>query len=309
MHVPVLPGPALDWLRVRPDGVYVDCTAGYGGHAELIARRLTSGRLLALDRDPEAVDRVRRRLSKFPQVDVVHANYSDLTAVLRERHIAEVDGVLIDAGVSSAQLDDPRRGFSFQADGPLDMRLDARQSTTARDLLMRAAESELVHLLRAYGDVRPAKRIARAIVQRREQGRMNTTADLRDAVFEALSFVTGTPDEVRTVFQAVRIAVNDEYAHLEAGLRAGIDSLAPGGRIVAISFHSGEDRIVKNTLREESRPQRAFHPDGRIAAERPPRLRVLTHKPVTADAAELAANPRAHSARLRAAERLPENAA
>lgn len=309
MHVPVLPGPALDWLRVRPDGVYVDCTAGYGGHAELIAQRLTSGRLLALDRDPEAVERVRRRLSKFPQADVVHANYSELTAVLRERHIAEVDGVLIDAGMSSAQLDDPRRGFAFQADGPLDMRLDTGQSATARDLLMRATESELVELLRAYGDVRPAKRIARAIVQRREQGRMNTTADLRDAVHEALSFVTGTPDEVRTVFQAVRIAVNDEYAHLEAGLRAGIDALAPGGRIVAISFHSGEDRIVKNILREESRPRREFHPDGRIAAERPPRLHVLTHKPVTADAAELAANPRAHSARLRAAERLPENAA
>ncbi len=304
MHVPVLPGPVLEWLRVRPDGTYVDCTAGFGGHAELICRRLTSGRLIALDRDPSAVDRVRERLRPFGCAEVIQGNYGGLAEVLSELKVGPVDGVLIDAGVSSMQLDDPRRGFSFQYEGPLDMRQDTTQALTARDFLRTCSEQGLVRVLREYGDVRPAQRIAKSIVRRRETDALHTTFDLRDAVCEALPFVHGAPEEVRTVFQAVRIAVNDEYRHLEAGIRAGIGALAPEGRIVAISFHSGEDRIVKNVFREQSRAQRTYLADGRVASVLLPRLHVLTPKPVTADEAELAENPRAHSAKLRAAVRI-----
>lgn len=304
MHIPVLPGPALEWLRVRPDGTYVDCTAGFGGHAELICQRLTTGRLVAMDRDPAAVTFVRERLAPFGCAEVVKGNYSGLLDVLAELKVGPVDGVLIDAGVSSMQLDDPRRGFSFQHEGPLDMREDTTQPLTARQYLATVPERSLVQALRAHGDVRPAQRIARAIIRRRQRGAMNTTFDLRDAVCEALPFVHDMPEEVRTVFQAVRIAVNDEFRHLEAGIRAGIEALAPEGRIVVISFHSGEDRIVKQVLREESHPRHTFHADGRIACSIPPRLRVLTPKPITAGDKELIENPRAHSAKLRAAERI-----
>ncbi|MBM3289985.1 MAG: 16S rRNA (cytosine(1402)-N(4))-methyltransferase RsmH, partial [Candidatus Hydrogenedentes bacterium] len=301
--------PALEWLDVRPGGTYVDCTAGLGGHSELICRRLAGGRLIALDRDPVAVDRTRERLGPFGCAEVVQSNYGNLARVLSERKVGPVDGVLIDAGVSSMQLDDPRRGFSFQYEGALDMRLDTTQALTARAYLATCPEQELVRVLRAYGDVRPAQRIAKAIVRRRERHALETTFDLRDAVCEALPFVHGTPEEVRTVFQAIRIAVNDEYRGIEEGVRAGTDALAPEGRIVVISFHSGEDRIVKNIFRDESHARRTFQADGRTASVAPPRLRVLTSKPVTADAAELADNPRAHSAKLRAAERLGERGA
>ena len=306
MHVPVLPGPVVEWLRIAPGGTYVDCTAGFGGHAELICRQLSGGQLVALDRDPEAVVRVRERLAPFGCAHVVQANYGELVRVLPEFGIARVDGVLIDAGISSMQLDDPRRGFSFQVDGPLDMRLDTTQVRTARQYLAESSEEQIAGVLKEYGDVRPAHRIAKAIKQRANHNALHTTFDLKSAVCEALPFVNGVPEEVRTVFQAVRIAVNDEYRHLELGIGAAIDALAPGGRIVVIAFHSGEDRFVKNVFRDESRPRRTFAADGRVASVQPPRLRVLTPKPVLADEEEVDLNPRAHSAKLRAAERLNE---
>ena len=289
---------------MRADGTYVDCTAGFGGHSELVCQRLTSGRLIAIDRDPFAVARVRERLQPFACAEAIQSDYGDLARILPELKVGPVDGVLIDAGVSSMQLDDPQRGFSFQVEGPLDMRQDTTQPLTARGYLAACTEQELARVLRDYGDVRPAQRIAKSIVKRRERNTLSTTFDLRDAVCEALPFLQGTPDEVRTVFQAVRIAVNDEYAQLERGIRAGIEALGPEGRIVVIAFHSGEDRIVKNVFREESHAQRTFLADGRVASVTPPRLRVLTPKPVTADEDELLNNPRAHSAKLRAAERL-----
>ncbi|MDZ4858883.1 MAG: 16S rRNA (cytosine(1402)-N(4))-methyltransferase RsmH [Candidatus Hydrogenedentes bacterium] len=309
MHVPVLPGPVVEFLRIRPGGTYVDCTAGYGGHAELLCRQLAGGRLIALDRDPAAVALVRERLAPFACAKVIQANYSSLARVLQEMDVGRVDGILIDAGMSSMQLDDPQRGFTFQHEGPLDMRQDTTQSATAIAWLAAVREQELVRVLREYGDVRPAQRIARAIISRRDRRALNTTFDLRDAVCEALPFVKGVPDELRTVFQAIRIAVNDEYRHLEDGIRAAIDALSPEGRLVVIAFHSGEDRIVKNIFRDESHIRRTTAPDGRVAETAPPRIRVLTPKPVTADGAEIERNPRARSAKLRAAERLHEEAA
>ena len=305
-HIPVMLEAVLQWLDVRPGGIYVDCTAGAGGHAAAVAERMGDGRLIALDRDPSAVALARERLDPFPGAAVVNANYAELAAVLREAEVAAVDGVLIDAGVSSMQLDQAERGFSFQADGPLDMRMDPAQEVDARTFLMRCTAKELAGLLRDYGDVGPAKRIAAAICARRNAGRLEDTGDLAAAVREALDFVQGEPSELRTVFQAVRMAVNEELKWLEAGLRAGMDALRPGGRLVAIAFHSGEDRVVKRVLREASRRRRELHPDGRVRRTIPAALRLLTPKPVMPDAEEVVRNPRAKSARLRAAEKLEE---
>ena len=294
----------MEWLRVREDGVYVDCTAGAGGHSALIAERLSEGRLIALDRDASAVAMARERLAPFGCAEVFHRNYSELGTVLTELGIERVDGVLLDAGLSSMQIDTASRGFSFQEEGPLDMRMDTSRGPTAKDLLSSVDQEALVDILRRYGDVKPAKRIAAAILERRKRGALETTADLAEAVAEALPFVKKAPGETRQVFQAVRMAVNEELRWLEEGVSAAIDVLAPEGRLVVIAFHSGEDRIVKNLLRDAARPKRELAPDGRTVAVEAPRLRLLTRKPVVPDEDEVYENPRAHSAKLRAAERL-----
>jgi len=303
-HAPVMADAVIDWLDIDPDGTYVDCTAGAGGHSIRIAERLARGRLVALDRDPLAVELATQRLVAFPNATVVHSNYSRLGDVLGEMGIDHVDGILIDAGISSMQLDDPQRGFSFQVDGPLDMRMDTSAGPTAAEFIDSVTEPELARILKDYGDVGPARRIASAIVRRRGMGRLNSTNDLRDAVAEALDFVTGMPEETRTVFQALRMALNEELDSLKKALERAIDLLAPGGRLVAISFHSGEDRVVKNVLRDASRTRKQLLPDGRVHATLPPKIRILTPKPVQPGSTEVRNNPRAHSARLRAAERL-----
>lgn len=303
-HVPVLAGLALELLRVRKGGTYVDATVGPGGHARLIAAALEGGRLICLDRDPYSVEVARERLSSFDSVTVLHRNYGELSQVLEDFGLEEVDGILFDCGFSSLQLDNPRRGFSFQEDGPLDMRLDPTTGRTAADYLACVGEQELVSVLKTCGDVRPARRIAKAIMKRRQAGALQTTRDLAQAVAEALDFVRGVPEETRTVFQSIRVAVNDEFRWLEAGMQQAIDALAPGGRLVAISFNSTEDRIVKNALREASRIRRELHPDGRVRATLKPRVKILTRKPVQPGEDEVRRNPRSHSARLRAAQRL-----
>lgn len=306
-HVPVLAGPALDMLRVRAGGLYVDATAGEGGHAALIIERMTgaSGRFIAMDRDAGAVARTTRRLARFPQAAIVHRNFAELEEVFSELGLGQADGILFDFGLSSVQLDDETRGFTFEREGPLDMRMDRSRGMTAQALLEQTSESEIARMLKVYGDVGPAKRIAAAIVRRRGAQRLRTTRDLAEAVAEALPFTSDTPEETRTVFQAVRIAVNEELANIERGVRSAIGHLGTGGRIVCISFHSGEDRIVKNLFREMSHPCRLLAPDGRVRETVAPSLEILTPKPLRADEAELAANSRARSARLRAAEKLP----
>ncbi len=305
MHVPVLAGPAIEWLNVRADGVYVDCTAGAGGHSALIAERLTTGRLVSLDCDLSAVALARERLKAFEHATVVHRNYSELAEVLAELNMGPVDGILIDAGLSSMQLDSAGRGFTFQQDGPLDMRMNPGIGPTAAEYLSAVDEAELARVLKEYGDVPRARTVAKAICSMRP---MATTGDLVAAVRAAFPFVTGVPVEVRTVFQAVRIAVNEELDRLERGLTGAMDALAPGGRLVGITFHSGEDRVLKQALREASRPQRTLLPDGRTGTVTAPRMTLLTNKPVLPADEEIRANPRAQSAKLRAAERSVEGA-
>jgi len=320
-HIPVLVDAVMERLQVKAGGTYVDCTAGGGGHTVCIAEAMEGGCLVALDRDPMSVETVRKRLEGyttetqrtqregtrklgFPKVNVLYRNYGELAMVLGELGIERVDGVLLDAGLSSMQLDDPVRGFSFQEDGPLDMRMDPSSGgMTAGDYLADVSEGELARVLKLYGDVGPARRVAGAIVRRRGGGGLSTTGDLAAAVCEGFDFVSGRPDELRTIFQAVRIAVNDEFRWLESGLLQAIDALRSGGRLVVISFHSGEDRIVKNVLRDAARVGRELFPDGRVRREWPPRVRILTRKPVQPGAEEMRLNPRSRSARLRAAEK------
>ena len=304
-HVPVLAAEALEYLAVRGDGTYVDCTAGAGGHTALIVERLgPGGRVVAMDRDPSAVALTRERLRACPRATVVQGNYGDLASVLGALGIEAVDGVLIDAGLSSMQLDDARRGFSFQQEGPLDMRMDPTTGRTAAEYLAAVDEEELERVLREYGDVPRARRLARAMIEQREKRPLRTTHDLVSVLVEACHTGGKIPDETRQVFQAVRIAVNGELDSLLEGIEAAVRKLRQGGRLVCITFHSGEDRIVKNAFRNHSRPLRLMHADGRAKGTVPPKLRLLTKRPATPSSAETAANPRAHSARLRAAERV-----
>ena len=302
-----MPEAVLHWLSVFPEGVFIDCTLGAGGHARMIAERLSeNGCLLGLDRDPLALSVARETLKAFTNVTLVHANYSELEQVTGKVSWPKADGVLIDAGVSSMQLDQPDRGFSFQTSGPLDMRMDTTSSFTAKSWLAQQNEHSLASTLRLLGDVGPARRIATSIIRKRDCHQLNTTDDLVGAVRDALDFVHGEPEEIRTVFQAIRMAVNEELQGLEKGLQAAIQALKPGGRLVVLTFHSGEDRVVKNTLRNASRAEKLLRPDGRLLSVKPALVRLLTKKPVLPDAKEIFHNSRSKSAKLRAVERLPE---
>lgn len=303
-HIPVLLDSAIELLDVQPDGIYVDGTVGAGGHAEAIARRLESGRLLALDRDPFAVALATSRLRPYKQVQVQQANYRDLRAVLAGQGLSVVNGILIDAGVSSMQLDNPSRGFSFQEEGPLDMRMDTTSGPTAAQYLADIDEPELIRILRDFADVPRAPRIAAEITKRRADAPLETTQDLVQVVCAAFPFVNGVPQETRQVFQAIRIAVNEELQALNHAIETAIDTLVIGGRLVCITFHSGEDRIVKRLMQRLSRPKHELHPDGRTKETIPAVLKNLTRKPVTPDNEELRRNPRAASAKLRAVERV-----
>lgn len=304
MHVSVLAAESIAWLAIRPEGTYVDGTAGAGGHSALIAERLTTGRLLALDRDPSAVALARERLAPYPQAKALHGNYGRLDEILAAEGIAKIDGMLIDAGVSSMQLDTAERGFSLQHPGPLDMRMDGTEAEDAAAWLARTSQDELAETLRTFGDVQPAGRIARAIVEARGANQLNTTSDLVRAVSDALNVHGKIPQEAYTVFQAIRMAVNEELRWLERGIEQAVRHARRGGRVVVITFHSGEDRVAKNTFRRLGTAARRLHPDGRVAEVTPPTVNVLTKKPVLPGQEEIAANPRSRSAKLRAVERL-----
>ncbi|MCG3173040.1 MAG: Ribosomal RNA small subunit methyltransferase H [Myxococcota bacterium] len=296
----------LHWLAVRPGGVYVDATLGYGGHGEAVLRASSpDGVLLGMDRDGEAISYSRGRLKTFgDRFRCRQGSYTDLPDFLASEGVNNVNGLLADFGLSSAQLDQPGRGFSFRHDAPLDMRFDQSAGVSAREYLSTADEEELARVLFEYGEVRGSRRIARAIVEARQRGAMNTTADLLRAVERVLKPPRkGMGVHPATlVFQAIRIAVNGELDAVRALLARLPEPLGPGGRAVFLTFHSLEDRMVKQRLRELSgRVPRDPWSSGEQAA---PSMNELTRKPVGASAGEVRNNPRARSAWLRAAERL-----
>lgn len=306
-HVPVLLEEVLGGLAVSPAGAYVDATYGRGGHSAAIVERLgDAGRLVAMDRDLEAVEEGLGRWANDPRVIVQHGSFADLERIWNDLGTApKANGILLDLGVSSPQLDDPERGFSFSKDGPLDMRMDASTGMTAAEWLARASESEIRHIIRKYGEDPHAKRIAHAIVRARETHALTRTGQLADCVAAALTRRPGKLHPATRVFQAVRIFINDELGQLRSGLEQALNILASGGRLCVVSFHSLEDRIVKRFLRDKSRPDPVFAGLPDIPAHARPVLKLIG-KAVHPSAAEINDNPRSRSAVLRVAERLPE---
>lgn len=319
-HEPVLLKEVVEWLRANDGGTFVDCTVGLGGHARAILDASPRTRIIAIDRDEEALAIARERLSIFEhRVRLIHANFANVESALQKAGITEVRGVLADLGVSSLQLDQSYRGFSFVSEAPLDMRMDRTSDETAAELVNQLSESELADLIFEYGEERKARRIARAIARARERDTIATTKQLADIVVRALNIPGRWRIHPATrTFQALRIAVNEEMKTLERFIPAAISALARGGRLAIISFHSLEDRIVKHSfLRESGRCRcetrsmqidkaRGEVVDG-IVCERcgaSNRIRVLTRKPVRPTLEEIERNPRSRSSLLRVCERL-----
>lgn len=306
-HVPVLLDETVDLLQPRAGGTYVDGTVGGGGHAEAILERSSpDGRLLGLDLDPEALDRASERLRRFgDRVTLVHESFADLERVVRWNGFAPADGILLDLGLSSFQLEHPKRGFGFRVEAPLDMRFNPLQQTpTARDLVNKLDARELADLLRRYGEEPLAKPIARAIVTRRQRRPIETTAELARIVESVAGRARGKIHPATRTFQALRIAVNRELDALERALPQAIEVLGPGGRLAVISFHSLEDRIVKRFFVDQAAT--CVCPPGLpvCVCGRKPTIRILTRRAVRPTPREVAENPRSRSAILRCAERL-----
>ncbi len=305
-HVPVLLRPVLDGLRIKKDGIYIDGTFGRGGHSGAILAELgEAGRLLAIDRDPQAISAAPAALTRDPRFELIRGECAQLRTYTDERGLTgSVDGLLLDLGVSSPQLDDPLRGFSFLRDGPLDMRMDPERGTSAADWLASVSEPALRRTLRQFGEESLAPRIARAIVDARAQHPITRTGELAAIVESA------TPAKLRgsrrhpatRTFQAIRIAINDELLQLQAALDHSLDVLANRGRLCVIAFHSLEDRIVKRFMRDHSRVAQQYRGLPNVPAEFRPAL-ALVGKPWTASTDEIEENLRARSARLRVAER------
>jgi 16S rRNA (cytosine1402-N4)-methyltransferase len=288
-HASVMCAQAVAALQPRPDGVYADATLGNGGHAAAILEASApSGRLIGIDRDEAALSRARERLRPFAdRATLVHGGYADIAEILGRLHTPRVDGLIADFGVSSPQLDEPSRGFSWRAAGPLDMRMDQSSGPTLAELLEQTDEQALADILREYGEERRARAIARSICRARDQGELGDTLALRRAVVRVLGPARGRIDPATRTFQALRIAVNRELEQVELLLAALADVLADGAVAVILSFHSLEDRLVKRRFRDD------------------PALQPLTKRPVQADDEERARNPRSRSAKLRAARRVP----
>jgi 16S rRNA (cytosine1402-N4)-methyltransferase len=303
-HVPVLLHQAVDALAIdaRPDGTFVDATFGRGGHSRLILERLgPAGRLIAIDRDPDAV--ASARTLDDTRFSPVHARFSELQATLAALRAGEADGVLFDLGVSSPQLDDPRRGFGFRSDGPLDMRMDTSRGASAAEWLQRAQEAEIREVISNYGEERFAKQIAKAIVAARRSGPLRRTGELAAVVAAAVRTREPGQNPATRTFQALRIHVNQELEELSLALPQAVAALRRSGRLAVISFHSLEDRIVKNFMRAAARPTLPERLPVRAREMPPPKLRIVG-PPQRPGAAEIRANPRARSAVLRVAEKL-----
>lgn len=302
-HLPVLLAEAVTALAIRPDGTYVDGTFGRGGHSRAILAQLgPRGHLIALDRDPAAIA-VGREIAD-PRFTLVHAPFSRLSEVLEAQGVALVDGILLDIGVSSPQLDDPARGMSFRFDAPLDMRMDTTQGETAADFLARAEQSEIEEVIREYGEERFAHAIAKALVAARSGQRISSTGQLAALVAAVVRTREPGQHPATRTFQALRIHVNRELEELSLTMPQALGRLRPGGRLVVISFHSLEDRIVKRFMRAAASPVQPPKGVPVKAADLPPPQARLVGKAIRAGSAEVAANPRARSAVLRTAEKL-----
>jgi len=305
MHVPVLLNETMDLLVKNPAGTYIDGTLGRGGHATEILNRLApEGRLIGLDRDAEAIEATKEILKPYGERAVrIHGNFADMKELCKSIGVTEVDGVLLDLGVSSPQLDVAERGFSFAKDGPLDMRMDRTQGRSAADLVNEDDEETLANLIYRLGEERDSRRIARAIVLERQHGRIERTLKLAEIVERAKGGRRGPIHPATQTFQALRMAVNTELESLEAGLEAGLSMLREGGRMAVITFHSLEDRPVKEFFKRHTVKRESLQQGGEKLVYDEPAVRLLTKKPLTAADDELKENPRARSAKLRAVER------
>ncbi len=306
-HYSVMLGECIDALNIKPDGIYVDGTLGLGGHSGKIAAELSSGRLIAIDRDEVAIERARQRLISYSdRISFVHGNFRDLGAILDHLNIDNVDGMLFDLGVSSPQLDEAERGFSYMADAPLDMRMDRSDSRTAAVIVNGWSQNELKRILYDFGEERYAPRIAEAIVRNRQNKRIETTTELVEIIKSAMpaAALREKQHPAKRSFQAIRIAVNDELDAISQLLSEAADRLNTGGRLCVISFHSLEDRIVKNAI--------ASRENGCICPRDFPvctcgfvqTLKSVSRKPIVPTEAEIDENPRSRSAKLRVAERV-----
>ena len=309
-HKPVLLGECLEGLAIREDGVYLDGTLGGGGHSGEILKRLTSGHLYGIDRDMDAINAATRHMAELgvsERFTPVHGNFHDARALLDELGVSVIDGALVDLGVSSYQLDAGERGFSYNGDNPLDMRMDASRGLSAADIVNSYSAEELTRVLRDWGEENWAAQIARVICDRRKLAPITTTGQLVDIIDAAIPKKVRAKDgshPARRTFQALRIEVNDELAPLEKALEDIFDLLRPGGRLCVITFHSLEDRIVKNLFRRLSDPCTCPKSFPVCVCGKKPTARLITRRPITASDGELEANPRARSASLRIAEKL-----
>ena len=306
-HISVLLQECLDGLAIRPDGIYIDGTLGGAGHSCQIAKRLTTGRLIGIDRDPIALQAAGERLSPYgDRVTLVHSNFCQMAEVVKDLGLTGVDGILLDLGVSSPQLDEVSRGFSYMADAPLDMRMNGKDSLTAREVVNTWPQEELRRILWNYGEERYAPQIAAAICRRREEKPIETTLELVDVIRSAMpaAALREKQHPAKRSFQAIRIAVNDELGSVEKAMEAAIPLLNPGGRLAVITFHSLEDRIVKLSMAEAAKGCTCPPQFPVCVCGKKPIVKLISRKPIVASEEELQANPRSRSAKLRVCEKL-----
>ena len=306
-HVSVLLDECIEGLNIKPDGIYVDGTLGGAGHSSQIAKRLTTGRLIGIDRDPVALKAAGERLAPYAdRVTLVHSNFCEIAAVLEELGIPGVDGILLDLGVSSPQLDDGSRGFSYMANAPLDMRMNSEDALSAYEVVNTWPQEELKRILYDYGEERYAPQIARAICTRRETAPIETTLELVDVIRSAMpaAALREKQHPAKRSFQAIRIAVNDELGSVEKVMRDAIPALNPGGRLAIITFHSLEDRIVKNGMTAASKGCTCPPNFPVCVCGKKPQVKLISRKPIVSGSEELDRNPRARSAKLRICEKI-----
>ena len=306
-HVSVLLQECIDGLNIKPDGIYVDGTLGGAGHSSQIAKRLTTGRLIGIDRDPVALAAAGKRLEPYmDRVTLVHSNFCQMDQVLRDLGIEGVDGILMDLGVSSPQLDDGERGFSYMVDAPLDMRMNNEDALSAQIVVNTWSQEELKRVLYTYGEERYAPQIAAAICRRREQQPITTTLELVDIIRSAMppAALREKQHPAKRSFQAIRIAVNDELGSVEKAMEVSIPLLNPGGRLAIITFHSLEDRIVKTAMADAAKGCTCPPQFPVCVCGKKPKVKLISRKPIVSSAEELEANPRARSAKLRVCEKL-----